>query len=354
MVLRGWRIRNIFKGLLNIAFGFGALYGLCVSIFLAIRSIFGEVHHFIEYINGGLHWHLILASFLCSIALMTKRWRSALTLLPPTAVFAALYAPVFIPRSTPQPSLETKTLTVLTFNLHSERSSVEPLFEVIREANADVVVLQEMSRSAAQGLPEQFAQLYPYQKLHANRAHLGRGVLSRYPITADEVWHYGYPDGIRLQRVEIGIQGTEVTLYNFHATPSYEYWRPYDPQKRGREIEELLSYATAEAGSVILAGDFNVTNLQDDYQRLIQAGFKDSYRESGYGFGWTAPDWSAPNSRPRTLRLRSLSIPWLPLTRIDYVFHNDQIRALESHVWPTSGGSDHRPVLARLVLLPTN
>ena len=41
-----------------------------------------------------------------------------------------------------------------------------------------------------------------------------------------------------------------------------------------------------------------------------------------------------------------------PLARIDYVFHNDSFQALAAHVLASSGGSDHRPLLAKLELTP--
>jgi endonuclease/exonuclease/phosphatase (EEP) superfamily protein YafD len=33
------------------------------------------------------------------------------------------------------------------------------------------------------------------------------------------------------------------------------------------------------------------------------------------------------------------------------VFHNPGWQAVEAHVWHTSGGSDHHPILARLAVV---
>ncbi len=40
-----------------------------------------------------------------------------------------------------------------------------------------------------------------------------------------------------------------------------------------------------------------------------------------------------------------------PLARIDYVFHSEGLRAVEAHVWPTSGYSDHHPLFVQLAIV---
>ncbi len=39
--------------------------------------------------------------------------------------------------------------------------------------------------------------------------------------------------------------------------------------------------------------------------------------------------------------------------RLDYIFHNAYFHPLHASVWPTAGGSDHRPVFAVLALKDT-
>jgi endonuclease/exonuclease/phosphatase family metal-dependent hydrolase len=40
------------------------------------------------------------------------------------------------------------------------------------------------------------------------------------------------------------------------------------------------------------------------------------------------------------------------IIRIDYVFHSPAFRSIAACVWPSSGGSDHRPVYARVAIVP--
>jgi len=216
---------------------------------------------------------------------------------------------------------------------------------VIRAADADIVALQEMSGAAAEQFDAEFAELYPYRALFPVESPFhGRGVMSRYPIVEHYEWPEEYPIPVRLQQAELDVNGTRVTLYNMHAPPSYPiYGQPYDVRPRAQQISDLLDMAAQEAGAVILLGDFNTTDHDENYPR-ITAQYRDTYREVGWGMGYTNPDWSHDNSREGPA--------FIPLyTRLDYIFHNDAIQALEARVWPTSGGSDHRPVFARLALL---
>jgi vancomycin resistance protein VanJ len=328
-----------------------ALYGIVLTAFLIVRAIFGETRTVIEYVNSGLHWHVLVAFALCVGCLLLRRWAVAFTLLPPALFFIVVYGPAFIPRSVAQAAPETPTLTVMTYNLHAETDVLEPMLRLIRESGADVVVLQEMSLPMSRRIEQDLADVYPYRALHPieENVYNGRGVLSRYPIIDDYAWRYFYYRyGIRLQRVEMDINGAAVTLYNLHATPAYESWRPYDYTARKRQIREMVDYAAQDNGAVILSGDFNATELSDDYQFVLNSGYRDAYREAGYGLGWTGGDFSTPQSRGR---LRSLgTIPFIPLKRIDYVFHNEELQTLEAHVWPDSGGSDHRPLWVKLAL----
>lgn len=85
-----------------------------------------------------------------------------------------------------------------------------------------------------------------------------------------------------------------------------------------------------------MLGDFNMTDLDENYRR-ITTNYQDAFREVGWGLGFTNPDWSTGQARE--------GLPFIPLyQRIDYVFYNQAFTALDARVWPSSGGSDHRPL----------
>jgi endonuclease/exonuclease/phosphatase family metal-dependent hydrolase len=69
--------------------------------------------------------------------------------------------------------------------------------------------------------------------------------------------------------------------------------------------------------------------------------------EAGWGVGHTFP--GVLSSKSKRLNIAGVDVPtWL--IRIDYVFHSSHFHAVEAHIGPWDGYSDHRPVIAKLVL----
>jgi endonuclease/exonuclease/phosphatase (EEP) superfamily protein YafD len=80
--------------------------------------------------------------------------------------------------------------------------------------------------------------------------------------------------------------------------------------------------------------------------RLAEAGLVDAFKSAGGRGGRTFP------LRPGKMRSVNHRMSWVPLpafTRVDYIWHTRELRAIDA--WVNHGaGSDHRPVFARLVL----
>ena len=87
----------------------------------------------------------------------------------------------------------------------------------------------------------------------------------------------------------------------------------------------------------MLAGDFNLSDLSDDYQTL-STKLVDSYNRSWYGFGF---GW--PSNRTPSVNIPSAT----PIVRIDYVFHSKDFQSTSAQVLDKTG-SDHRPMLVKL------
>jgi endonuclease/exonuclease/phosphatase (EEP) superfamily protein YafD len=340
-------LRVFGRALFNVFIVLTGAYGLNLTLLLILRLLVGEQWTVIALVNSFLHLMLMPPLILLPICLLLRRWRLALTLAPAVLVFLLSYGVLFLPR-TVRAIPDTVSFSVLTYNLHIEKHVFEPMINLIREADADVVAFQELSRLASERFAVELSDLYPYRAFHlSNRSSSwGQGILSRYPIVSDEYWHIN----LGHQRVEVLVQNRRVTLYNTHPAHLFRLTDEtgIDTQSRDVEINTLLDRATQDDGALIILGDFNMSDQSEDYQRLT-ALYTDVYREVGWGMGFTFPDFSQPQSRPTALRDRNLSIQ--PFVRLDYIFHNEGVQALEALVWPTSGGSDHRPVYARLALL---
>lgn len=327
------RVRGIAGAGREIVAAFVAFYGFCAALFVVLHVTVGERLSLIAFLNNFMPLLILPALPLALVCLLFRRWGLLLTLLPAAAMFAWSYGGYFMPNRV-HASGETTSLTLLTFNLHAGRTRLQPLVNLIRDADADVVTLQELSPDAARVFADELADRYPYRALHPDRrsAVYGQGVLSKFPIGEDTYWQ----SGLGHQRITLDVGGRRVVLYNVHPYNPFVFTdegMAFDPQRRARAVEDILQHASADAGPLILAGDFNMTDQTGVYQQ-VASRYRDTFREVGWGLGLTFPNNTALPS----------------LARIDYVFHDDTVQSVAARAWPTSGGSDHRPVWVRLSL----
>ncbi|MEO8609498.1 MAG: endonuclease/exonuclease/phosphatase family protein [Chloroflexota bacterium] len=312
---------------------------------LFLHWVVGERFMPISLMNDNLELLLIPSLVLLPLSLVRRKgWFSRLLILP-VATFLFFYAPLFLPQNITVPP-DAQQIKLLTYNMQAEEDLLEPMVQVIRDSGADIVALQEMSAKMAARLDEALTDIYPYRALHPMTSpYHGRGILSRYPLTNDRAWPEDYPIPVRLQRVEVDVDGTSVTIFNMHAPPSVPIFEgSYDIGPRKQQIADLVDMARQEPGAVLMMGDFNTTDMDENYAR-ITAQFADTFREVGWGLGFTNPDWQHDNPR------RGPS--FVPrYQRIDYVFHNSFFTPIEARVGESSGGSDHRPLFAILALNP--
>jgi endonuclease/exonuclease/phosphatase family metal-dependent hydrolase len=77
--------------------------------------------------------------------------------------------------------------------------------------------------------------------------------------------------------------------------------------------------------------------------RQITQHYQDAYQNLGWGLGFTCPDLRYSQAVSPEVPVR---LPLGPLVRIDYIFHSQAVQPITIRVWPDSGGSDHRPLVA--------
>ena len=105
---------------------------------------------------------------------------------------------------------------------------------------------------------------------------------------------------------------------------------------RLEEAARLTAYVRSEPGPTIVTGDLNAPVQSLVCRRLFDAGLRDAFSEAGSGYGYSYGAFTGVR---------------VPYVRIDHVLvsHQWQVR----HCWVGNAkGSDHRPVIADLVLAP--
>ena len=283
-------------------------------------------------------WLLPLIPLLLAAIALRARAASLVALLV-GAPFMAYYAPLFLPHSTPAAPAD---LTVMTYNILVSNTDVAQIAQNIRTNEPDVVALQELSPSMATRLQPLLVSDYPYRLINGAQ---GLGLYSRYPIRDARVLTLG-PENSYAQWAIVDTPDGVLTVYNAHPrNPDIKWgrWRgrwPYvadfDPTRRDVAVARLADLVAQERGPLIVLGDLNLSEHNAGYARLT-ASLQDAHREAGSGLGNTFP--AAP--------LGSIRVPF-PLIRIDYVLYSSDLKAVTAYNG-ASGGSDHRPVVARLV-----
>jgi endonuclease/exonuclease/phosphatase (EEP) superfamily protein YafD len=266
------------------------------------------------------------------ILVLLKSWRLMLASLILVVIFAYLYVPLLLPRN-PSYDDDLQQLKVMTFNT---RGTVDELVSTILSSEADVVALQELSKSGSEAL-NAISGTYPFQALHPqDEYNVGQGIISRYPIQSDNYWEYpDLPHTLGHQRVEIVFNETAIAIYNTHPWPPLAWDTGFNDESHRVVMNDITQRTFAEDMPLLLVGDFNMTSVFEEYERL-NTRFTDTFRVAGDGVGYTYPDD----------KYRPLS----RLLRLDYIWHNEYFETVESTVLNHKGESDHAPVVSIVAL----
>ncbi|MEG3890896.1 endonuclease/exonuclease/phosphatase family protein [Microcoleus sp. MON2_D6] len=281
------------------------------------------------------------------LSIIKKRWFTIISAIACIILISWLHIKYFSP--TPINITDSHpSIKILSHNVHWYKTQSPSLAKLIQNQKPDIIFLQEIVSKHTERAFTWLKADYPYQ--------IGNppvGILSKYPIVSSEILHLaGHPE--TQQRAIIKFNEQEVVIYNMQATgpwltrarklrffklPVYIYG------KRSPEIQELVQRVERETLPVIVAGDFNMTDETQDYYRVKKV-LQDSFRKSGFGFGFTWPHGWELNLLVKRLNWRLN----YPVCRIDYIWYSKHWGAKSSSVLEATE-SDHLPVGAELILL---
>jgi endonuclease/exonuclease/phosphatase (EEP) superfamily protein YafD len=233
----------------------------------------------------------------------------------------------------PRHSPTEPDLTLATANVYFLNRDVDAAVKAVTASDADVVLLQEVNPDFAKVLSEEASAAgYRWRVLRPTYGVTGMAVLSRYRITGYRLLSLG---GQPLMRVDISLAGTSVHFYNIHleapvTTTGVALWR--DQLHSLRQI-----VGKGDHGPTIAAGDFNATIDERPFRSLLDGGRHDA--AIGNSSPWLAT-WPANRS------------PFPPILQLDHFILPSTIStlAVKTAYCP---GSDHRMLLAALILAPT-
>jgi endonuclease/exonuclease/phosphatase family metal-dependent hydrolase len=234
----------------------------------------------------------------------------------------------------------------MTCNVGNDRAEPERLIPVIRDSGADLIGFQELSDAQGEAIAHELGKEYPHQVLYPG-GFAGKAVLSRYPIIDSEQLHLSTvrPD----LQAKIDLDGSEITFIVAHPPPPRPHWKglKFDRQT----WEQIISLANLAVNQppAILLGDFNLADWWGEYAYLRSAGLKDAFRVAGSDPGHTLPTRIGPWKRLLALNRLLRGLPLVPMLRVDYIWYTEPLHCQQAWVGEDTG-SDHLPVLAKLVM----
>jgi endonuclease/exonuclease/phosphatase family metal-dependent hydrolase len=219
----------------------------------------------------------------------------------------------------PQPAAGGRVLRVLTLNMFVGRADAEVVVARVRQAEADVLFLQELTAAAVGRLRQAgLDALLPHSRIELKAA---SGIYARFPLSEASV-RQAQPTAL------LGLPGGEaVELVCVHPRP---------PTRKhggtGRWREALAGLPPPGAVPRVVAGDFNATQDHVLFRAVLRLGYVDAAAQAGTGL---IPTWG-PRGRNALLTL-------------DHVLVDRSCAVLNCsvHFIP---GSDHRAVCAEIRL----
>jgi endonuclease/exonuclease/phosphatase (EEP) superfamily protein YafD len=221
-------------------------------------------------------------------------------------------------------------LRVVSANVLSQNRTPEKVFEFVRAADADLVVLVDARQKRWQPVLTALRALYPYDAPPGSRERPPVILFSRHPIVDHEVVRP--PGGQRPYLVaEVAVDGATLVVAGVHPSSPWPS-EPHDTRGRNRELDRIGEIARDTDRPVIVAGDFNTTPWSPYFQDLLASA---GLRNAGMGHGYigTWPAWF-----------------WPALVPIDHVLLKGPLAATRVRRGPAVG-SDHYPIIADLRVL---
>lgn len=287
----------------------------------------------IAFLLRTVRFHALLVTIALAAAALHMRARRLFRASLLAATLLALAAWRTVPPP-PSPDADGPRLTVFSANLLMVNRTVEPLAAEILAADADLILLQEYSAHWHRALHPRLIGTHPHAVWTTREDSFGIASYSRRPFegSVETELPLGLTGEIPQHRFVVRAGDRPVTVYNIHLLPprTYVYFAAHR-----RQFRELMALLAAERLPALVSGDFNFTEASPQAAALARSGWHDAWdiAGSGYGATWPVISW----------------LRYLPGLRIDHVYHNDGLVALDCRTG-VGRGSDHRPLRVELAL----
>ena len=264
-----------------------------------------------------IHAAAALALFACAVALREP------PLIRPTAALALLQVGLLLlpwARAADTAPRAPPAVRLLTFDLGTGNDRFDDIADFVLTSGADIVLLQQVSCTAADRLIPKLKAAFPTAFVSAETC-AGQALLSKRPWLATGQVITGARKPLlvwaRLQSGNHTFTLTGVRLSD-----------PLAPDEQTADVARLLAHLTSQGAAHVVAGNLGITPFAWKFAQLQNAGFG---QHATYLTTWPA-EWP------------------LPLALLDNVLSTQDIASVRVSTGP-SLGSAHRPLIADVAFM---
>lgn len=245
----------------------------------------------------------------------------------------------------------TRTVRFMTYNIKSYRAAFRrggfrALSDEIAQQQPDILVMQDAREVSRRGdLPYGMRDVLPKHQLYAYGQY---AIASRFPLSGCAPVDMSLKDEPHdYIRCTVNIDGTLIDLVTAHLLTPREGLNATREERLGgldewnvnfadrlSQAERIATALSPLKRPTIVAGDLNAPEHSVVVQRFLDLGLRDAFSAAGRGWGFT---------HGHSLK------PGVSFLRIDHILVSPEIGLRTAWVgW--RGGSEHRPVIAELVV----
>lgn len=283
---------------------------------------------------GHFRAHLVAGA---AVAALLALWRGPRALSPALLALGAWHVAAvenapYLPRAANAASAAEPALRVVTFNVLWNNARHDDVVAFLRQTDADVIVLQEVTARWHRAL-RPLAERYPHQLPTGAFDEEGPGIviLSKTPVVARAT---------RLPYAavaDISWRGRRVLLAGVHTVLPLSAW---GRGLQARTFADIAALTAGTGGAALVIGDFNHTPYTPAFRRFADAARLAAARHPGlWPYSWRA---RFADAYPLG---GFLGLP------IDQVLANGHF-SVRAIAYGPALGSDHRPLVVDLVPRP--
>ncbi len=281
----------------------------------------------------------IMPALLLLWAVILKDWRTARWNVAALAYVLVILMQFNIPMHALMPARDGRPIRIMTLNMHHAHGGIARIVELVEQENPDVICFQEANTGNWRSeVPSELVDALSRYEVAKFRE---LATFSRYPIVGVGVHRMQERTGRAILETVLDVNGRGLTVMNvhlstategslFHRKGSLAHYVHGAVNVRRDQVAKVLDLLSNGRTNVVVAGDFNTPPRGVFYDWMTE-DLADAFQRKGFGYGYT---------------YRSSQ----PLMRIDYVFVGTGLDVQSIHV-PKRSPSDHRPVVADLVIL---